>query len=111
MNHIVKDIIDYTNEKTPLYKIIYVEPEMEDDGNCLTLSVNIKTIILDFETWKSNIPQLYFDIDWNEDKILEKWNMVINKDTTDINREYFTGQIDADNNTIYCRKLSVVLLN
>jgi hypothetical protein len=37
--------------------------------------------------------------------------MVINKDTTDINREYFTGQIDADNNTIYCRKLSVVLLN
>ena len=111
MNHIVKDIIDYTNEKTPLYKIIYVEPEMEDDGNCQILSVNTKTIILDFQTWKDNIPQRYLDIDWDDDKILEKWNMVINKGTKDINREHFTGQIDADDNTIYCRKLSVQLLN
>ncbi len=111
MNHIVKDIIDYTNEKTPLYKIIYVEPEMEDVDNYQVLSVNIKTIILDFETWKSNIPDRYFEIDWDKDEIQEKWNMVINKDTKDINREHFTGQIDADDNTIYCRKLSVNLLN
>ena len=111
MNHIVKDIIDYTNEKTPLYKIIYVEPEMEDDGNCQILSVNTKTIILDFQTWKDNIPQRYRDIDWDDDKRLEKWNMVINKGTRDINREHFTGQVDPEENTIYCRKLSVELLN
>ena len=27
MDHIVKDIIEFTQQKTPLYKIIYVEPE------------------------------------------------------------------------------------
>ena len=111
MNHIVKEIIDYTNEKTPIYKIIYVEPETQDDGNCQILSINTKTIILDFQTWKDNIPQRYFDIDWDDDKILEKWNMVINKGTRDINREHFTGQVDPEENTIYCRKLSVELLN
>ena len=113
MKHIVKEIISYTNEKTPLYKIIYVEPETEEDYDrtCQSLSVNTKRIKVDFETWKYNLPRLYIENDWDDEKIQEKWNNVIDKLHRDRNREHFTGEIDADNNTIYCRKLSIQLLN
>ncbi len=110
MNHIVKNIIEFTNEKTPIYKITYAEPEMSDSGNHYYVSVNIKTIILDFQTWKGNIPKGFTE-DWDEDQTLEKWNKVIDKSTQDLDRTYFTGQEDEDDNTIVCRKLYVELIN
>ncbi len=110
MNHIVNNIIDFTNDKTPIYKIIYAEPEAQEEGNYLELSVNIKTIILDFQTWKCNIDKGYTD-KWDEEETLEKWNEVIDKSKKEIDRHYFTGQLHEDGNVIWCRKLSVELIN
>jgi len=111
MKNIVNNIIDFTNDKTPIYKIIYAEPEVQDEGNYQELSVNIKTIILDFQTWKGNIAKGYTEDEWDEEETLEKWNEVIDKSKKDIDRQYLTGQLHEDNNIIWCRKLSVELLN
>ena len=104
----MKDIIAFTNEKTPIYKIIYAEPTADDDCNRLTLYVEIKTIILDYNTWKCNLPNCYVNED---DKLLERWNNLIDKENPDIEKEVLTGIIDPEDNCINCRKLSVQLLN
>lgn len=108
MNHIVKDIIAYTNEKTPIYKIIYAEPTLDDDCNSLTLNVIIKTIILDYNTWKCNLPK---SIDCEVDELLLHWDNLLDKEKPDINKEILTGIIDPEDNCIICRKLSINLLN
>ena len=108
MNHIVKDIIAFTNEKTPIYKIIYAEPTAEEDSNRLTMYVEIKTIILDYNTWTCNLPNCYV----REDEfLLERWNNLIDKEKPDIEKDVLTGIIDPEDNCINCRKLSVKLLN
>lgn len=108
MNHIVKDIIAYTNEKTPIYKIIYAEPTLEKDINGLALYVEIKSIILDYNTWTSNLPNCYVRED---DFLLERWNNLIDKEKPDIDKDVLTGIIDPEDNCINCRKLSIQLLN
>jgi len=108
MNHIVKDIIAFTNEKTPIYKIIYAEPTLDDDCNSLTLNVIIKTIILDYNTWEGNLPDYLRE---TEEEQLERWNNLIDKEQPEIGKDVLTGQIDPEHNIIYCRKLSINLLN
>lgn len=110
MNHIVKDIIAFTNDKTPLYKIIYAEPNVEDCGNHLEVDVRIKTIILDFDTWESNLP-LPHRHEWEVDTLLLKWDNLIDKEIPNIDKEILTGIMDPEENEITCRKLSINLLN
>jgi len=108
MNHIVKDIIAFTNEKTPIYKIIYAEPTANEDSNRLTMFVEIKTIILDYNTWKCNLPHSQ---QGEDDELLERWNSLIDKEKPYIDKEVLTGIIDPEDNCINCRKLSINLLN
>jgi len=110
MNHIVKDIIAFTNDKTPIYKIIYAEPNVEDCGNNLELDVKIKSIILDFDTWEGNLP-CHIRSGAEVDELLLKWDNLIDKEKPDIDKEILTGIIDPEDNDITCRKLSINLLN
>jgi len=100
-------------KKPPLYRIKYAEPFSErfKDGQCVYCL--FKTIIVDFESWKTHIPDIIAG-NWTDEKIKEKWEAVIDTDRVfwrAINREFLTGQVDVESgNVIYCEKMSVELV-
>jgi len=106
MEHIIKDISQkISNDKEPLYKVTFAIPTCEDDdcGN-LDIGVKIKSYIYNYSTYKENC------IEYDKQTIEDYWDRFIKKEYETI-RLLYLNEDEPDNQEVYCRKLSVELLN
>lgn len=106
MDHIVEKIIEGVKTKSPLYKITYIEPvyvvDMDDD--IIDISVEIKSVIWDYETWTFNTSNV------DEDTKKNNWARIISDTDLNIPIELFNNECHCKFN-IYCKKMSVELIN
>lgn len=108
MEHIVNDIMDKVATKEPIYKITYILPSFinigDDEDPMYNLDVDIKSVILNYSTYKENAYEII------EEVIDRNWKEIINKGVK-THRAIVLNEKEDENQTIFCRKLSVELIN
>jgi len=108
MEHIVNDIMDKVATKEPIYKITYVLPSFTNQGDDedpeYCVEVDIKSVILNYSTYKENSLEIV------DEYIERNWKEIINKGSK-THRATMLNEKEQYNQTIYCRKLAVELLN
>lgn len=105
MDHIVEKIIDGVKTKSPIYKITYILPEyqVDMDDDIIDISVEIKSVIWDYETWA-------FNNRLDEDTKQYNWARIISDTDKNLPTELFNNDCSCKFN-IYCKKMSVELIN